>query len=276
MKQIYIPKATTPSRRNLIMLRNKKHLIKKPFIKNKTIGSKNPSGRNNSGKITVRHKGGGHKKKYRKINFYRKDDSTGIVCSIEYDPNRKAFIASIYDLSTSKFFYILAPKDLKIGDIVKSGKKAGPYIGHTSKILKIPEGACVHSISPKEKKKSQLSRSAGTFSLLKEKTNNWARISLRSGEQRFLSLNCLATIGIVSNGLAFLTQLGKAGQSRWLNKRPTVRGVAMNPVDHPHGGGEGKKSGKAMTPWGKTTQKGKTKSKNKLIIRIKTDKNETF
>jgi large subunit ribosomal protein L2 len=271
MKQIYIPKAITPSRRNLIILKNKKHLSKKPFIKNSIIGTKNSSGRNNSGKITVRHKGGGHKNKYRKINFYRNDNSTGIVCNIEYDPNRKAFIASIYNLTAATFFYILAPKNLKVGDIIKSGKKAEAYIGHTLKILKIPEGACIHNISPKEKKKSQLSRSAGTFSLLKKKTNKWAKISLCSGEQRFLSLKCLATIGIVSNGLTFLTQLGKAGQSRWLNKRPTVRGVAMNPVDHPHGGGEGKKSGKSMTPWGRPVKKGKNiKYRNKQII-IKKD-----
>lgn len=275
MKQIHIPKATTPSKRNLITLRNKKHLVKKPFIKNKIIGLKNSSGRNNSGKITVRHKGGGQKKKYRKIDFYRKNDTTGIVCSIEYDPNRKSFIASIYNLSTSNFFYILAPKNLKVGNIVKSGNKAGQYIGHASELLKIPEGTYLHNISPKEKKQSQLTRSAGTFSLLKEKTSKWARISLQSGEQRFLSLKCLATIGSVSNGLMFLTKLGKAGQSRWLNKRPSVRGVAMNPVDHPHGGGEGKKSGRAKTPWGKTSLKGKIKLKNKIIIKTRTN-NETF
>jgi large subunit ribosomal protein L2 len=275
MKQIYIPKPTTPSKRNLVMLHNKKHLTKKPFIKNQIIGLKNSSGRNNSGKITIRHKGGGHKQKYRKINFYRKNNSTNIVCSIEYDPNRKSFIASIFDLITLKFSYIIAPKNLKIGDIVKSGKNAGPYTGHTTKISKIPEGIYIHNISPKEKKEAQLSRSAGTFSLIKEKSNSWARISLSSGEERLLSLNCLATIGIVSNSLYFITKLGKAGQSRWLNKRPSVRGVAMNPVDHPNGGGEGKQSGKAMTPWGKSTQQGKKKSKNKFII-LKTINNETF
>jgi large subunit ribosomal protein L2 len=273
MKQIYIPKATTPSKRNLVKL-YKKTLAKKPLIKNKIIGLKNSSGRNNSGKITTRHKGGGKKKNYRKINFFRNSETVSIVCSIEYDPNRRAFLASVYDFLSSNFFYIISPKGLKSGDILKSGKNIGPYAGHASTISNIPEGSYIHCVSPKEKQISQISRAAGTFSLLKEKTENWSRITLRSGEQRFLSNNCLATIGIVSNGFHFLTQLGKAGQSRWLNKRPTVRGVAMNPVDHPHGGGEGKKSGKAMTLWGKSTQRGPTtRTYNRLIV-INFEENE--
>lgn len=260
-------KPITPSQRHLIQL-NTKYLEKKPLIKKKIKGLTQSSGRNNQGKITVHHKGGGHKKKYRYINFYRTQTSVGITTSLEYDPNRNSNIASIYDLSKNNFFYILAPKNLKIGDIVKSGPNAEPKIGHSLPLSEIPVGSYIHNISPTASKPAQISRSAGAFSTLKEKTLNYAKIELSSGEQRFISPKCYATIGIVSNELIFLTQLGKAGRSRWLNKRPTVRGVAMNPVDHPHGGGEGKKSGKGRTPWGKTAKKGfKRKARNKLIIK---------
>ena len=221
---------------------------------------KNSSGRNNTGKITVRHKGGGHKKKYRIINFYRTSDSESIVCTLEYDPNRNSNIASVYDYLKGEFYYILAPKDLKIGDIVKSGEKAEPKTGHSLPIYKIPVGSYIHNISQRRNKKAQISRSAGTSSLLTEKTLDYVKIQLSSGKQKFLSPNCFATIGIVSNEFFSSTQLGKAGQSRWINKRPSVRGVAMNPIDHPHGGGEGKKSGKGRTPWGKSNKKGKLKN----------------
>ena len=262
-------KPTTPSQRQLIQL-SRKNLTKQPLLKNHMLGTKNSSGRNNCGKITVRHKGGGHKRKYRTLNFLRVNSSTAIVSSIEYDPNRNANIASIFDLSTSKFTYIIAPKDLEIGDIVKSGPNAEMRVGHSLPLAKIPVGSYIHNISPKSKKPAQISRAAGTFSKLIEKTLHYAKIELSSGEQRFVSVKSYATLGIVSNGSAFLTKLGKAGQSRWLNKRPTTRGVAMNPIDHPHGGGEGKKSGIGRTPWGKPTKSGKTsKSRNKLILKAK-------
>ena len=262
-----IKKPITPSQRQLVQL-SRKNLNKQPLLKNYLKGLKNSSGRNNSGRITVRHKGGGHKKKFRTLNFFRVRSATGIVCSIEYDPNRNSNIASIFDISTHHFSYILAPKNLKIGDIVKSGPNAEPKIGHSLPISKIPVGSYIYNISPKSKKPAQISRSAGTFSRLMEKTLNHAKIELSSGEQRFISVKCYATIGIVSNEFIFLTKLGKAGHSRWLNKRPRVRGVAMNPVDHPHGGGEGKKSGSGRTPWGKPTKGRKTsKTKNKLIIK---------
>ena len=251
-------KPITPSQRHLVQL-DKKNLTKQPLLKNCIKGKKNSSGRNNSGKITVRHKGGGHKKKFRTLDFFRKHPSTSIVSSIEYDPYRSANIAAIFDISTSKFNYIIAPKNLKIGDIVKSGPNAENKVGHSLPISKIPVGSYIHNISPKSKKPAQISRAAGTFSKLIEKTLQYAKIELSSGEQRFISVKCFATLGIVSNEFAFLTRLGKAGQSRWLNKRPTVRGVAMNPVDHPHGGGEGKKSGKKFSPWGKPTKKIKKK-----------------
>ena len=262
-----IKKPVTAAQRHLLQL-NTQDLRRKPLIKNKVKGLKNSSGRNNSGKITVRHKGGGHKKRYRELNFSRNSEVTGIITSMEYDPNRNTNIASVYDFSKKDFFYILAPKNLRVGDIVKSGPNAEPKIGHSLPLGEIPVGSCIHNISPKVSKPAQISRSAGTFSRLKEKTADYVKIELSSGEQRFISPKCYATIGIVSNEFIFLSRLGKAGRSRWMNKRPTVRGVAMNPVDHPHGGGEGKKSGKGRTPWGKPFKKGNTsRSKNKLIIR---------
>lgn len=259
MKLIF-SKPTTPSQRHLITL-NRKHLQKKPTIKTELIGLQNTAGRNHSGKITVKRKGGGHKKKYRKINFNRTHQSTGIVISIEYDPNRNSDIASIYDFTKNKFYYILAPKNLNIGNIISSGSDVELFTGNSLPIFKIPEGSFIHNISPKIDEKAQITRSAGTFSILKEKTSNYARIKLSSGEEKLVPTECYATLGIVSNELYFLTQKGKAGQSRWLNKRPKVRGVAMNPVDHPHGGGEGKKSGKRFSPWGKPKKKIKHKKK---------------
>ena len=262
-------KPVTPSQRHLIQL-NTKHLKNKPIIKKKLKGLKNFAGRNNSGKITIHHKGSGHKKKYRFLSFYRTKNSIGITIGLEYDPNRNANIASIYDLTKKDFYYILAPKNLEIGDIVKSGSNADPKTGHSLPISKIPIGSYVHNISPTASKPSQISRAAGTFSKIKEKTLKYAKIELSSGEQRFISTKCYATMGIVSNELIMLTQKGKAGRSRWLNQRPKVRGVAMNPIDHPHGGGEGKKSGKGKTPWGKPTKRGKTsKSSNKWVVKKK-------
>jgi len=250
-----IKQPTTSSQRHLIQLNTGSFLNKKPIIKKKIRKLLISSGRNNSGKITIRHKGGGHKRKFREIDFFRTTTSTGITTSIEYDPNRNSYIASIYDPVQTKFFYILAPKNLKIGDIIKSGPNAEIKMGHSLPISNIPIGSYVYNISLKPSKQAQISRSAGTFSKIKEKTLEYAVIELNSGENKIISTKCYATIGIVSNELTFLTQLGKAGRARWLNTRPTVRGVAMNPVDHPHGGGEGKKSGKNKTPWGKFNKK---------------------
>ena len=247
-------KPTTSSQRHVIKL-NKKNLTKKPLLKTKIKGFKNPSGRNNSGKITIFHKGNGNKKKYRKINFNRTTESTGIVCSIEYDPNRNANIASIYDFSEKKFFYIIAPINLTIGNIVKSGIKADSNNGNSLPLSEISVGNLIFNVSTKKFKSAQISRAAGTFSKLEEKTLKHAKLKLTSGKQKLIPLNSYATIGIVSNEFSFLTQNGKAGKSRWLNKRPTVRGVAMNPIDHPNGGGEGKKSGKNVSPWGKHNKK---------------------
>jgi len=244
---------TTPSKRQLIQL-NHIHLKKKPFIKKCLEGLKNSSGRSNSGKITIWHKGGGNKKKYRKINFQRVKNSTGMVCSIEYDPNRNSHIASVFDFSID-FYYMLSPKNSSVGDIIKSGPQAAELkLGHSLPIFKIPVGSYFHNISYTIDKKAQLTRSAGTFSILRERSFGYATIELSSKKQIKVSEQCFGTLGIVSNEFNFLTQLGKAGNSRWLNKRPTVRGVAMNPIDHPHGGGEGKTSGKNKTPWGKSNK----------------------
>tara|TARA_B100000767_G_scaffold79159_1_gene75837 strand:- start:24773 stop:25588 length:816 start_codon:yes stop_codon:yes gene_type:complete len=259
---------TTPSQRNLIRLNNS-DLVKRPFIKSNIKGTKNSDGTNHSGKITSRHKGGGNKIKYRKINFTRTNISAGVVITIEYDPYRSGNIASVYDYNTKTYYYVLAPSGLRVGDIIKSGINADVSNGHSLPISKIPSGSLIHNVSVKETKKSQVSRSAGTFSQLIEKTPTACRIQLSSGEQRYVSPKCFATIGVVSNESWFLTTIGKAGRARWLNKRPKVRGVAMNPVDHPHGGGEGKTSGgrTSVTPWGKPTKNRKTsRSKNTLII----------
>jgi large subunit ribosomal protein L2 len=261
-------KPTTASRRQLIKLNQKGlNLSKIPLLKQKLKGKKNSTGRNNSGQITVRHKGGGVKKRYRQINWFRNFNSTGIVCSLEHDPNRDAYIASVFDFINFEFFYLLAPKNLQIGDIVKSGLEIEPSLGSSLPISGIPIGTPIYNICPKTFEKGKISRAAGTFSVIKEKTDTYALIQLSSGEQRYISSKCFASIGEVSKKLHFLTRLGKAGQSRWLNRRPTVRGVSMNPVDHPHGGGEGKKSGNSRTPWGKPNRRGKTsRSKNYLIL----------
>ena len=234
---------------------NRKQLLKKPTIKTKLLGLKNSSGRNHSGKITVRRKGNGHKKRYRKINFLRTSKSTGIVLGIEYDPYRNSYIASIYDFTQNFFFYILAPKKLNIGNIVESGLAPELNTGNALPLFKIPEGSFIHNITTTASKKAQLTRSAGTFAILKEKTNNYAKVILSSKKEKLIPLRNYATLGILANESYFLTRIGKAGRSRWLNKRPKVRGVAMNPVDHPHGGGEGKKSGKGFSPWGKPNLK---------------------
>nr|YP_010134157.1 ribosomal protein L2 [Navicula veneta]QWM93647.1 ribosomal protein L2 [Navicula veneta] len=251
-------KPTTPSQRNLVRL-NRKQLRKKPIIKTEISGLKNSSGRNFSGKITVRHRGNGHKKNYRKINFSRTIKSTGIVVSIEYDPNRNSNIAAIYDFTKNFFFYILAPKKLNVGNIVESGFDAEFNTGNAMPISRIPEGSFIHNVGHDIKKKTHLTRAAGTFAVLKEKTSNYARVKLSSKQEKLIPLQCYATLGVLSNESYFLTRLGKAGHSRWLNKRPKVRGVAMNPVDHPHGGGEGKKSGKGFSPWGRPNKKSSKK-----------------
>lgn len=254
-------KPVTASQRNLIRL-NKKFLTKKPLLKKNIYKIINKYGRNNTGKITSFHKGGGHKKKYRNIDFVLNKSTVGIVSSIEYDPYRNSNIVSIYDFIHKYYYYKLHTNFLRIGDIVETGKAAKPFIGNTLPISNIPVGSLLHNISVKKNKKAQLTRSAGTYSLLLYKTYSFGRIKLSSGKIKVISSNCFATMGRVSNDLLSLTNKGKAGRSRWLNNRPKVRGVAMNPIDHPHGGGEGKTSGgrkSSVTPWGKYVRKAKIK-----------------
>jgi len=246
---------TTPSQRHVIKVNNR-ILTKKPILKFKLTGLKQSSGRNNSGKITSYHKGGGHKRKYRQIDFYRTQDSTGITTTIEYDPNRSANIASVYDIEKETYFYILAPIDLIIGDVIKSGEKLiEQRLGYSMPLEEIPVGSAIHNISLKKGGPAKIARSAGAYSFILDKNSGYCSIQLSSGKKAEVALNCYATLGIVSNDLHFLSERGKAGRSRWLNKRPTVRGVAMNPIDHPNGGGEGKKSGKGYSPWGKPKTK---------------------
>ena len=229
-------------------------------------------GRNNLGRITVRHQGGGHKQHYRMIDFKRdKDGVVGVVERIEYDPNRTAHIALICYRDGERR-YIIAPKGLKAGDEVRSGQDAPVKIGNSLPLRNIPVGSVVHCIEMKPGKGAQLARSAGASAQLVAREGRYATLRLRSSEMRKVLSDCRATLGEASNSDHNLRSLGKAGAKRWLGVRPTVRGVAMNPVDHPHGGGEGKTSGgrHPVTPWGVPT-KGyktrKTKRTGDLIVR---------
>lgn len=242
---------TTPSQRHLIQLKKLNNLEKNLLLKSKTFRQKKCSGKNNQGKITVYHKGNGHKKLYRKINFLRTQNSTDIVLSIEYDPYRTGYISALYNTKMKTYQYILTPKNIIPGDIIKSGTFIYDCkIGFSLPLKNIPVGSIIHNLSIKPNSKSKLIRSAGTSAKIIKKTLTQALVKLNSGKLKYVSISCVATLGMVSNEYQFLKTLGKAGRSRWLNKRPTVRGVAMNPIDHPNGGGEGKKSGRKISPWG--------------------------
>ncbi len=224
---------------------------------------KKTGGRNNNGRITVRHQGGGHKRRYRKIDFKRnKHDVPAKVFSIEYDPNRSARIALLHYLDGEKR-YIIWPKGLKVGDTVVSGETAAYNAGNALPLERIPLGTLVHNIEMNIGKGGQLARSAGSFAQVMAKEGEYVTLRLPSGEVRMVHKRCYATIGEVGNAEHENVVSGKAGRSRWLGVRPTVRGVAMNPVDHPHGGGEGRTSGgrHPVTPWGKPTKGDKTRKK---------------
>lgn len=233
---------------------------------------KKSGGRNTLGRITVRHRGGGHKRKYRLIDFKR--DKTGIparVAAIEYDPNRSARIALLHYADGEKR-YILAPLNLRVNDIIESGPKADIKPGNALPLQNIPLGTYVHNIELRAGKGGQIVRSAGTYAQLMAKEDRYALIKLPSGEVRMVLLNCQATIGQLGNVQHENISLGKAGRKRWLGKRPRVRGVAMNPVDHPMGGGEGRSSGgrHPCSPWGMPTKGFKTRKKGKsdrLIVK---------
>ena len=220
-------------------------------------------GRNNNGRITVRHRGGGHKRRYRKIDFKRnKHDVPAKVFSIEYDPNRSARIALLHYLDGEKR-YIIWPKGLQVGDTVVAGEKAPFNTGNALPLERIPLGTLVHNIELNIGKGGQMARSAGAFAQVMAKEGDYVTLRIPSGEVRMVHKHCFATIGEVGNAEHENVVSGKAGRTRWLGKRPTVRGVAMNPIDHPHGGGEGRTSGgrHPVTPWGKPTKGAKTRKK---------------
>lgn len=257
-------KPTSPGRRFQTVLVQSEITKKRPE-KKLTKGKKRISGRNNTGRITMRRRGGGHKKLFRLIDFKRnKMDVPAKVQAIEYDPNRSANIALIAYFDGEKR-YILAPNQLNVGDIIVAGKKVDIRVGNSMQLKNIPDGTLIHNIELKIGKGGQMARSAGTYAQLMAKEKNYVLLKLPSGEMRKVHQNCTATIGQVGNIEAENVKIGKAGRTRWLGRRPKVRGVAMNPIDHPHGGGEGKSSGgrHPVTPWGVPT-KGYRTRKNKL------------
>jgi len=265
-------KPTTPGRRKMSTLVNEE-LTKSTPEKSLTVRMQKKSGRNNQGKITVRHQGGGVKRKYRIIDFKRnKLEVPGVVASIEYDPNRTANIALI-NYKDGEKRYILAPKGLKVGATISAGENADIKVGNALPLMSIPVGTMVHNIELRPGKGGELARSAGASAQILGREGNYVMLRLSSGEQRKVLGTCMATIGEVGNEDASLVKLGKAGRKRHMGIRPTVRGSVMNPNDHPHGGGEGRapvgrKS--PMTPWGKPalgykTRKNK-KASDKLIV----------
>ena len=253
----------TPSLRELVQV-DKSTLWKGRPLKILSTGLKKTGGRNNLGRTTCWNKSGGHKKLYREIDFKRNIlNVPAIVERIEYDPNRSSHIALI-KYSNGQYSYILAPQKLSIGDTVISSENADIKPGNCIPLKMIPIGSLIHNIELKPGKGGQIVRAAGGNASLVGKDSGYAQLKLRSGEIRLVLLECKATIGILTNPDHQNEKLGKAGRSRWLGRRPIVRGVAMNPIDHPHGGGEGKTSGgrHPVTPWGKKT-KGKKTRKNK-------------
>jgi large subunit ribosomal protein L2 len=256
-------KPDTAAQRGLVLV-DKSNLWKGSPEKTLTTGIKKTGGRNNNGRITTRHIGGGHKRSYRLVDFKRnKIDMPATVERIEYDPNRTGFIA-LLKYKDETLSYILAPQRLSVGDVISSGDASDIKPGNALTLRKIPVGTIIHNVEMKPGKGGQLARSAGSYAQLVSKDSGYALLKLRSGEVRLIHADCMATIGSVSNPDHQNANVGKAGRSRWKGVRPTVRGVAMNPVDHPHGGGEGKTSGgrHPVSPWGQPT-KGKKTRKNK-------------
>ncbi|WP_119343937.1 50S ribosomal protein L2 [Facilibium subflavum] len=263
-------KPTSPGRRFVVQIKNDELYKGRPFAGLVEKQTKT-AGRNNEGRITTRHKGGGHKHHYRVIDFKRnKDDISAKVERLEYDPNRTAYIALVL-YKDGERRYVIAPKGIKEGSEIISGSHVSIKPGNCMPIRNIPLGTVVHNVEMKPGKGAQMARSAGTSVQIVGKDNTHAILRLRSGEMRKVLLDCRAVIGVVSNSEHSLRSIGKAGANRWRGIRPTVRGVAMNPVDHPHGGGEGRTSGgrHPVTPWGVQTKGKKTrknKRSNKLIV----------
>ena len=260
-------KPTTPGQRQLIIV-DRRELWKGKPIKALTDGKREKAGRNNHGRITVRRRGGGHKQRLRTVDFKRaKRDMPGEVQRLEYDPNRSGFLALIR-YEDGELAYILAPQRLREGDKVVSGERVDVKPGNAMPMRNIPIGTIIHNVEMKPGKGGQLARAAGTYAQLVGRDAGYALLRLASGEVRMVRAECMATIGAVSNPDKQNISIGKAGRNRWLGWRPSVRGVAMNPIDHPHGGGEGRTSGgrHPVTPWGKGTKGTKTR-KNKATDR---------
>ncbi len=261
----------TPGQRGLVLI-DRSGLYKGKPLKKLTKGFSKTGGRNNFGRITSWNRGGGHKKKFRLIDFKRnKFDIESIVERIEYDPNRSAFIA-LLKYSDGDYKYIIAPQKLSIGDKVVSSQKADIKPGNAMPLSSVPVGTIVHNVELKPGNGGKIARSAGSYVQVIGKDLSYSIIRMTSGEVRFVFSNCMCSIGSVSNPDNQNQNFGKAGRTRWLGRRPNVRGVAMNPIDHPHGGGEGKTSGgrHPVTPWGKPTKGKRTRNNkrtDKLIIR---------
>ena len=259
---------TTPSRRGLVLV-DRGELHKGSPVKTLTEGRSKSGGRNNRGRMTVRRRGGGHKRRYRIVDFKRRKFGVeATVERLEYDPNRSAFIA-LLRYEDGERAYIVAPQRLRAGDRVVADEQADIKPGNAMPMRNMPVGTIVHNVEMKPGKGGQIARAAGNYAQLIGKDAGYALLRLSSGEQRMVRAECMATVGAVSNPDNQNVKLGKAGRNRWRGRRPKVRGVAMNPVDHPHGGGEGRSSGgrHPVTPWGAPT-KGKRTRRNKASARL--------
>jgi large subunit ribosomal protein L2 len=269
-------KPTTPSQRQLVLV-DRSHLWKGKPVKSLTEGLSKSGGRNNTGRVSVWHRGGGHKRTYRLVDFKRtKFGVPGTVERLEYDPNRTAFIALI-KYADGELSYILAPQRLAAGDTVIADEKADVKPGNAMPLANMPIGTIVHNVEMKPGKGGQIARAAGAYVQLVGRDAGYAIVRLNSGETRMVPSACMATVGALSNPDNSNVSLSKAGRSRWMGRKPTVRGVAMNPVDHPHGGGEGRTSGgrHPVTPWGKSTKGKRTRSNkasSKFILRSRHQK----
>ncbi len=262
---------STPGLRQVVQT-DRSDLWKGKPVKKLTEGLNKSGGRNNTGRITTRRIGGGHARRYRVVDFKRnKFDMPATVERLEYDPNRTAYIALI-KYQDETLAYIIAPQRLAVGDQVIAGEKTDVKPGNAMRLKNIPVGTIVHNVEMKPGKGAQIARSAGTYVQIVGRDNGYAQIKLSSGELRLVPQDCMATVGAVSNADHTNVKLGKAGRNRWLGVRPSVRGVAMNPIDHPHGGGEGRTSGgrHPVSPWGKGAKGTKTRNNkrtNRFIVR---------
>jgi large subunit ribosomal protein L2 len=268
-------KPTSPGRRQLVLV-DRSELWSGDPVKALTAGKRGTGGRNNHGRITVFQRGGGHKRRLRTVEFKRRKESAAEVVRLEYDPNRSGFLALI-KYEDGELSYILAPQRLAAGDKVVAGDRVDVKPGNAMPMRNIPVGTIIHNVEMKPGKGGQLARSAGTFAQLVGRDAGYALLRLNSGEVRKVLLTCMATVGAVSNPDHMNEVIGKAGRNVWKGKRPHVRGTAMNPIDHPHGGGEGRTKGgrHPVTPWGKPTKGAKTrknKRTTKFIVRTRKGK----